>query len=133
MKKSKLSPFILLSIVLSSGTLRNQKLLFVAAHEAENISEETPNQQSLFVDKKIEDYGYLYNYDDHNDYIYVDFEGTAGYAIFSANSLEILEYTKTGDFSYASDFFTKYYGGPGAYFKNRKYITILFRKDNYVT
>lgn len=134
MKKSKLLAFIpLLSIMFSSGTQRNQKILFVAAHEAENISEEIPNQESLFVDKKIEDYGYLYNYDDHSDYIYVDFEGTAGYAIFADNTLEILEYTKTGDFPYASDFFTKYYGGPGAYFKKNGNQFINTISDQSIT
>jgi hypothetical protein len=72
--------------------------------------------ESLFMDKEIEATGYLYNYDESADYIYIYFKGFTGYAIFTEETLELLEYSAVGDFPFMTVESKKYYGGPRAYF-----------------
>lgn len=75
----------------------------------------------IILDTEIEDEGYLYNYDDSIDYIYIDFIGSKGYVILLEETLEIVEYATQGEFPYKNIEVNKYYGGPNAYFvKNGK-------------
>lgn len=58
---------------------------------------------------------YLYNLDETNDYIYVEFENN-GYAVYFKDTLELLEYSAQGKIDYPNTSENKYYGGPGKYF-----------------
>lgn len=70
----------------------------------------------IFSDRQIESSGYLYNYDDSADYIYVEFSNNSGYAILADETLELLEYSFSGNLPYANIAESKYYyGGPNRY------------------
>lgn len=68
----------------------------------------------LFGDVRIKSSEFLYNFDGSADFIYVDFEDY-GYAVFSADTLELLEYAPQGGLPYNTT--KKYYGGPTNYFQ----------------
>lgn len=75
----------------------------------------------VFENQKIEDSGYLYNYDDSADYIYLDFVGDSGYAIFANETMELLEYSLSGSFPYERISAERmYYGGPNQYLEKRR-------------
>ncbi len=75
------------------------------------------SSSDLFNDREIESSGYLYNYDDSADYVYIDFVGEGGYAIFANETFELMEYSLCGDFPYSNlENSKKYYGGPNLYF-----------------
>jgi hypothetical protein len=66
---------------------------------AEGGSQETTfSADSMFSNKTIATTGYLYNFDGSADYIYIIFAGTAGYAIFAEETMELLEYAAEGSF-----------------------------------
>ena len=82
------------------------------------INASSNNEVSLNPDKYqiADEIGYLYNFDDSPDYIYIDFIDNAGYAIFSETTLEILEYSENCSFPFEGIKEKKYYGGPYQYY-----------------
>jgi hypothetical protein len=58
---------------------------------------------------------FLYNLDDSPDFIHVDFTNS-GYAVFAAESLELLEYAAQGSLPYQNTRSRRYYNGPKGYF-----------------
>jgi hypothetical protein len=64
----------------------------------------------LFVDISIKLSKYLYNLDESPDFIYVEFEDF-GYAIYSSQTLDVLEYSLSGALPYTAQS-KKYYTGP---------------------
>ena len=77
------------------------------------------NVADLLNGREAESTGYLFNYDDTTDYTYIDFKGRGGYAIFSTETGEMLEYTLSGDFPYTDTSNKMYYGGPSKYHSKR--------------
>jgi hypothetical protein len=73
----------------------------------------------LFGDVKIKSSEYLYNLDGSSDYIYVDFENS-GYAVYSRETMELLEYAPEGSLPYQNTGASKYYGGPTNYFNKEE-------------
>ena len=115
MKKIKIygiTLFFVLALV-SAAVLITQGISGFADHTE---SKNSVSANELFSDQEIEDSGYLFNYDDSADYVYLDFAGSTGYAIFAQETLELLEYATVGEFPYAETNGKKYYGGPTAYF-----------------
>ncbi|MCM1260843.1 MAG: leucine-rich repeat domain-containing protein, partial [Prevotella sp.] len=114
--------FITITFFLLLPFISNNK---VGASEVKNYKVNIENFQN------IDDLGYLYNLDGSPDYIYVDFIDQTGYAIFSEETLEILEYTNTGSFPYDSISEQKYYGGPYKYFVkiNNSFKNILTNEE----
>lgn len=98
----------------------------VSASETNNYEVNMENIQN------VDDVGYLYNFDGSPDYIYVDFIDQTGYAIFSEETLEILEYTNNGSFPYNSINEQKYYGGPYKYFiKNNNCFKNILTSEEF--
>lgn len=69
----------------------------------------------LFGEVKIKSSENLYNLDESPDYIYADFENS-GYAVFLAETLELLEYSPQGSLPFLNSKVKKYYSGPQNYF-----------------
>ena len=82
--------------------------------------------QEMFGDVRISSEEFLYNLDDSPDFIYVDFEDS-GYAIFAADSLELLEYSANGSLPYQDTRARRYYNGPKAYLnkEGEQFINII--------
>lgn len=80
--------------------------------------------QKLFGDKAIDSIEYLYNFDDAQDYIYIDYLDY-GYAVFMKESLALLEYSQTGSLPFPETReLRRYYGGPKNYYskQNEQFI-----------
>lgn len=71
--------------------------------------------QELFGNARIENKEFLYNLDDSPDFIHVSFAGT-GYAVFAAESLELMEYSPQGSLPFKSGQSKRYYSGPQNYY-----------------
>lgn len=71
--------------------------------------------QPTFSGKTIQTCKYVYNLDDSADYIYIAFyEG--GYALFSRDTMEIMEYSLQGELPYSDSSVKNYYAGPTNYY-----------------
>ena len=70
--------------------------------------------QEMFGDVRIATEEPLYNLDDSPDFIYVEFTNS-GYAVFAAESLELLEYSAQGSLPYQDIGARRYYNGPKNY------------------
>lgn len=70
----------------------------------------------IFTDVKVSKCKYIYNLDDSADYIYVEFEN-GGYAIFSRETMEMMEYSLKNVLPYSDSFTKNYYAGPANYLK----------------
>jgi hypothetical protein len=71
--------------------------------------------QEIFGNVIIGSQEFLFNLDESPDFIYVDFTNY-GYAVFAADSLELLEYSAQGSLPYQSTRGRRYYNGPKGYF-----------------
>ena len=70
--------------------------------------------QEMFGDVRIASEEPLYNLDESPDFIYVEFTNS-GYAVFAAESLELLEYSAQGSLPYQNTQSRRYYNGPKNY------------------
>ena len=61
---------------------------------------------------------FLFNLDESPDFIYVDFTNS-GYAVFAADSLEVLEFAAQGSLPYQNTRGRRYYNGPKGYYTKR--------------
>lgn len=90
----------------------------VVAHAAE-LSDELAQFKNItygiFGNTEIESCEYLYGLDNSTDYIYVDFKDK-GYVIYQKDSMEMLEYSATGEGPYCDIEERKYYAGPSNYY-----------------
>lgn len=76
--------------------------------------------KTFYEDKCIKNYEYLYNLDDSCDYVCIEFENS-GYAIYSKETMELLEYNPYDNLPYTESNSLKYYAGPYNFFyKNEK-------------
>jgi len=117
MKKIKLlGASLILMVALIIVTFAGNFTQKVSVHAEELLQEESSSVYDLFSKKKIETTGYLFNYDESADYIYVDFADSTGYAVFTEETMELLEYTTVGNFPYKVTDSIMYYGGPSAYY-----------------
>jgi len=71
--------------------------------------------QELFGDVIIDSQEFLFNLDESPDFIYVDFTNY-GYAVFAAESLELLEFAAQGSLPYQNTRGRRYYNGPKGYY-----------------
>ncbi|MCL2798465.1 MAG: hypothetical protein FWD58_10550 [Firmicutes bacterium] len=87
----------------------------------------------IFGDKQIKSSEYLYSPDDSADFVYVDFEDY-GYAVFFAETMEMLEYAPQGCLPYADTDERRYYGGPTNYLakEDGQFINIVTREAESV-
>lgn len=69
--------------------------------------------ENLFGNLSVKSVEYLYNLDDSPDYVYATFEN-CGYAVYSSDTLDLLEYSLEGNLPYPSGN-KKYYSGPTQY------------------
>ena len=85
--------------------------------------------QSTFSGKTIRDCEYVYNLDDSADYIYVAFE-EGGYALFSRDTMEMMEYSLQGALPYSNSSTKNYYAGPTNYLQksNSKFVDMRTNK-----
>jgi hypothetical protein len=90
--------------------------------------------QELFGDVKIGSEEFLFNLDESPDFIYVDFTNS-GYAVFAAESFELLEYAAQGSLPYQNTRARRYYGGPTNYFnkENEKFVNTVTKESVHVT
>jgi len=70
--------------------------------------------QEMFGNVRIGSEEILYNLDDSPDFIYVEFTDS-GYAVFAADSLELLEHAAQGSLPYQNTQARRYYNGPQRY------------------
>ena len=75
----------------------------------ENITHE------IFGNLQIEACEYLYTVDGSPDYVYIDFSDQ-GYVIYDEATMDILEYSLSGNSPYENIAERKYYSGPSYYF-----------------
>lgn len=68
----------------------------------------------IINDALVESCDYLYSMDDSADFIYMELS-SGGYAIFLSQTMELLEYSPTGNLNYPASDSKKYYCGPGRY------------------
>ena len=99
-----------LSTADTSCTERSEHLERLMAYTAdiENISQE------MFGDVEITSKEFLFNLDDSPDFIHVEFTNS-GYAVFAADSFELLEYAAQGSLPYQNTRARRYYNGPKRY------------------
>ena len=71
--------------------------------------------QELFGNVTIGTNEFLFNLDESPDFIYVNFTNS-GYAVFAAESLELLEFAAQGSLPYQNIRARRYYNGPQGYF-----------------
>ena len=89
----------------------NNKVYGIELNEqSETIAIIESISKNLIGDVSVNTVEYLYNLDDSPDYIYVKYKNN-GYAVFSSNNLNILEYSLEGDLPYP-ELNKKYYAGP---------------------
>ena len=69
----------------------------------------------LFGNVTIGSQEFLFNLDESPDFIYVDYTNY-GYAVFAAESLELLEFAAQGSLPYQNTRGRRYYNGPKGYF-----------------
>ncbi len=81
--------------------------------------------QELFKDETVTKCEYLYNLDESNDFIYVEFANN-GYAVFAKETMEMMEYSPFGSLPYYGGNVKKYYAGPINYLQKfgNKFINI---------
>lgn len=86
-----------------------------------------------FPNKEIASCENLYNLDGSADFIYIKFEN-AGYAIYSKQTMELMEYSMNSNLPYKSNEI-KYYAGPSNYLYklNNKFYNVLTNKQLKVT
>lgn len=101
MKKVRVLGIVLLFSALTIFLTANIFAQNVIAHADELLNETLLSINGLFSKKTIEETGYLYNLDESADYVYVDFAGCTGYAIFAEETMELLEYATVGVLTYA--------------------------------
>lgn len=110
---------IVLMIVLlcSANTAEAQEVRF----NFDNTDALTIDQtiDGIFGDVDVASCGYLYNFDDSADFIYVKFAGD-GYAVFNKYTLEMLEYSPFGELPYEEGNSLQYYAGPTYYLRKNK-------------
>jgi len=86
---------------------------------AEHLTAYTTNiekiSQELLGKVTIGSQEFLFNLDESPDFIYVDFTDS-GYAVFAAESLELLEFAAQGSLPYQNTRGRRYYNGPKGYF-----------------
>ena len=70
--------------------------------------------QEMFGNVHIGSEEFLFNLDESPDFIYVDYTNS-GYAVFAAESLELLEYAAQGSLPYQDTQARRYYNGPKNY------------------
>ena len=118
----------LLSIIVQM----NNKVYGIELNEqSETIAIIESISKNLIGDVSVNTVEYLYNLDDSPDYIYVKYKNN-GYAVFSSNNLNILEYSLEGDLPYP-ELNKKYYAGPTNYINkiDEKYKNI--NTSEYIT
>ncbi len=90
--------------------------------------------QTAFANKSISSCEFIYNLDDFADYIYVEFKG-GGYAIFSKNTMEMMEYSMEGSLPLSDSTDKYYYAGPSNYLQkaNNKFINAITKEEIGIT
>lgn len=90
--------------------------------------------QTAFANKSISSCEFIYNLDDSADYIYVEFKG-GGYAIFSKNTMEMMEYSMEGSLPLSDSTDKYYYAGPSNYLQkaNNKFINAITKEEIGIT
>lgn len=86
------------------------------AINAENAFTVNQISEDLFGTSEINYSCNLYNYDESEDFIYVEYKN-GGYAVFFKPTMELMEYSKNGRLPYANTSDKQYYGGPNSYFR----------------
>lgn len=105
----------------------------VESKEASNdVNAETSG--FAFSNKTVRECEYVYNLDDSADYIYVEFEN-GGYALFSRETMEMMEYSLQGTLPYSNSTTKDYYAGPSNYLKKigSKFINALTNEQLSIT
>ncbi|MDY4592960.1 MAG: hypothetical protein SO434_06135, partial [Eubacteriales bacterium] len=90
------------------------------AMQVEMLDNGIKHFKDILPSLRVENIDYLYNFDDSIDYIFIDFVGSNGYAILVEETLEILEYSLSGNLPYTRTNESKYYGGPQIYFTKKE-------------
>lgn len=120
------------------ATESNKESLTTDIKANKNISSTVNNtntsKQPYFSDKTIHEYKYIYNLDDSADYIYIDFKN-GGYVLFSAETMEMMEYSLQGALPYSSSSSKNYYAGPSNYLhkNNSTFINLLTNRQLDIT
>jgi len=113
-KKTMLILIIFVLSLLSIIVQMNNKVYGIELNEqSKTITFIESVSKNLIGDVSVNTVEYLYNLDDSPDYIYVKYKNN-GYAVFSSNTLNILEYSLKGDLPYP-ELNKKYYAGPTNY------------------
>ena len=88
--------------------------------------------QDLFDDVNISRKEVLLNLDNSADYLYIE-NRNGGYVVFLKETMEMLEYSKSGKISFPNDSSNKYYCGPGQYYYNKSdYLIDVNSKDYFI-
>ena len=82
--------------------------------------------QEMFGNVIIGSKEFLFNLDESPDFIYVNFTNS-GYAVFAAESLELLEFAAHGSLPYQNTRGRRYYNGPKGYFikVNEQFVNVV--------
>lgn len=121
MKRSKIIGLGLILCLLLSTTLCigifDSGTVFASAESGKSMDAYDVDRmsQELFGNVRIEGKEFLYNLDDSPDFIHVSFAGT-GYAVFAAESLELMEYSPQGSLPFKNGQSQRYYSGPQNYY-----------------
>jgi hypothetical protein len=115
-KKSNVRIFLLCMVMvfamLSGAMIVNANAAAASGDRIEQtVIQKVSNE--LFGNISIKSSEYLYNLDESPDFIYVEF-ADSGYAIYSSQTLDVLEYSLSGTLPYATQS-KKYYTGPTGY------------------
>ena len=120
--------FLSLMIVMCGG----MSLFVIAIAEANNDFGSFENvTYQMFGDIEISSCEYLYGIDNSLDYVYVDFKD-GGYVIYDKHTMEMLEYSQTGDGPYDGVSGNKYYDGPAKYYAKKeddKFLHLITNTD----
>ena len=94
--------------------LINQSIVAFAEENSSYLDLIANTIRELFIGKQIENICLLYNFDDNDDFIYVEFIGD-GYAVLDKETLTLLEFSEQG-YLYNNLDAINYYGGPNNYY-----------------
>ena len=112
-KLAFIGSFFLSLIIFMCGGI---SLLAVSAAEVTDEFDDFENMTyQMFGDIEINSCEYLHSTDNSLEFVYVDFEED-GYVIYDKNTMEMLEYSQTGDGPYSGITGNKYYDGPTKYY-----------------
>lgn len=146
-KSFRLIGFIIaLAIIFSSLSVFGSTVAFAAEDSTSYSGEEFVESkefsnaangetlQSAFSNKTVRECEYVYNLDDSADYIYVEFEN-GGYALFSRETMEMMEYSLQGTLPYSNSSTKDYYAGPSNYLQkiDSKFINALTNEQLDIT